>query len=199
MNRKSGVGLLSCLGVSVDGVAIGQDGQNVGQECKPVAIEAVKEAEQRLCDDDGHAEHIDILGIQNSSQDNGVQNGDPINDLQELNAVIAVVALDGALIEDDAQNDLDSNEDDLPHHGLLGLGQDQVTDDAQEIANSAGDSAKQEVTGTQETQLEALADDDLFLLLQEADGNHDDTGNRGTSVSKEQDIYNLPPNKEEEY
>ena len=83
-----------------------------------------------------------------------------------------------------------SDGEDLPHSGLPGLGQDQVTDDAQKVTDTTGNSAEQEVAQTQEIQPEALTNDDLLLPLQEADGNHDDTANCGTSISKEQDIHN---------
>ena len=142
VSKKSGLCLLGSSGVGKDGIAVGQNSQDICNECRPIVVESVKEAEHSLCNHDGDSEHIDILGIQNGGQDDGVQNGDPVDQLQDCNRIGAIITINCAAEEANAQNDLNNNKDDLPHHGLLGLGQDQITDDAQNIADTTGNSAQ---------------------------------------------------------
>ena len=154
---------------------VGDHGHNVKGGGDVIAEVSVVNQPQDLGDEDHDLQPGSVLGVQIPGEDGGCDDGQPGDP----------AGAEGA----DGQNHLQHDEADLQCQGGIVLDENQITQDGDGIADKTADTAENQMTGTHECALDALGDQNVMLLLQKTDGNHDQAAHKGNCIADKESIH----------
>jgi len=153
--------------------------RNTGQHIKSgrhevEKMKVINKPHQLSGDDDGFEKNF-VLRIECPGEGNGRDHGEPSD-----NAV---------LIADSGECCLDRDEEDLPANSIFPFQADKVAGDADEVRNSACDSAEDQIADPHDKKLDILKKQHIALFLHEADKDHQYGAGKCDDISKKYSVH----------
>ena len=91
------------------------------------------------------------------------------------------------------QKKLQADEEELQPGGDPVLYEYQIPDDGDDVADKAADTAQDQVSEAHEAALNALGNEDVGFLFQQADGHHNEAADHGNGIAEDKCVHRGPP------
>ena len=86
-------------------------------------------------------------------------------------------------------HELQKNKENLQCGGVPEFQKYQISDDGDDVADKAADTAQNQVASAHEQTLNRLGNENVVLFLQKTDEHHDQTADHGNGVANEEQIH----------
>ena len=154
---------------------VGDHGHHVEGGGHVVTVVDIIDQPQDLGGDDHQLQGGGALGVQEPGEQGGGENGQPADEAVAHGS--------------QGQHNLQRDEKQLQRGGAAAFYKDEIAQDGYHVGDKAAGSAQDQVAGPHKAALDALGDENVGFLFQQADGDHDQTANAGNDVADEKGVH----------